>query len=203
MATLSIPNTFVNGTPADATKVNQNFTDTAAQVNNIENANVGAAAAIVESKVAFSGTGHGHTGGTDGKVLGATAVPLAVNNGAQGTMLFKSGTTAAIAFGGYLDITFTGTAFSQSPIIQIERAENNSVQNHYIAYEGESVVSAAPNSRDPDTHTHNVNVAGAGTSDTLHHTNRGTSITNVAASGFRLNNNHVNNATFRWTAIGI
>lgn len=35
----------------------------------IVNADIASGAAIVESKVLFSGSGHGHTGGTDGKLI--------------------------------------------------------------------------------------------------------------------------------------
>jgi hypothetical protein len=41
---------------------------------NLDNDNVKASAAISESKIAFSASGHGHTGGSDGKLIPSTAV---------------------------------------------------------------------------------------------------------------------------------
>src|ERR1035437_3000227 len=36
---------------------------------NLINSDISAGAGIVESKILFSGSGHGHTGGTDGKLI--------------------------------------------------------------------------------------------------------------------------------------
>ncbi len=60
-------------------------TDAALQ---ITNAKVAASAAIVESKVLFSGSGHGHIGGTDGKQIvlsTGTSGVLAVARGGTGS----------------------------------------------------------------------------------------------------------------------
>lgn len=49
----------------------------------ITNANISGSAAIAESKITFSGSGHGHTGGSDGKVI---TVNRAFTWGISGTL---------------------------------------------------------------------------------------------------------------------
>ena len=74
----------------------------------ITNAKVHSSAAIVESKILFAGTGHGHTGSTDGKqIVLTTAVSgvLPIANG--GTTLSSAGGTANRIMG-----TTDGTSLS-------------------------------------------------------------------------------------------
>ena len=112
MSILSIPNTHVNGTPADATDVNENMAAVAAIVNGLlddDNINL-----LSEDKVVFDGTGgHDHSGGTAGKVI-----PLAVNNGAAGLLKYKSG-SVSIADGANAAITYSGVAFTATPMIKV------------------------------------------------------------------------------------
>ena len=44
-------------------------------INNIQDANVPSGAAIGEAKIAFNGSGHGHTGGADGKRITVNRAP--------------------------------------------------------------------------------------------------------------------------------
>lgn len=78
----------------------------------ITNAKVAAAAAIVESKLLFSGTGHGHTGSTAGKqIVLTTAV--------SGILPIANGGTALNSAGGVANrvlLTTDGTSFSAGQV---------------------------------------------------------------------------------------
>jgi hypothetical protein len=137
MGAVNIPNTFASGDVIASAKVNDNFTAITAQVNgNLTDANIDS---ISEGSVVFSGTGHSHGGGASGKKIpeanvtfastgghthngtDATAIALAIANGASGSLLFKTGT---VNYGGdhglKADITFSGTAFTAMPIIILQ-----------------------------------------------------------------------------------
>lgn len=131
MALVTIPNTFVSGTKAEAAKVNANFSAVAAGVNSIDNANVNSAAAIQESKILFDNAGHGHSGGTDGKLV---AVPA--SDTLYGMVKMVSGVTAAVAPGDHVDIDWTATGFTGIPMVQVYIA---AVANKYNLYYPEDV----------------------------------------------------------------
>lgn len=95
MGAITIPNTFVNGTPADATEVNDNFTAITDVVNgSIDGDNI---STVPEAQVVFGDAGHTHEGGTTGANIPVGAAALAADNGAQGTLLVKTGTVDAPA----------------------------------------------------------------------------------------------------------
>ena len=70
MATISKTKTWTDNENVTYTDLNGNFDTVYNEINgSLSNANIDASAAIAESKITFSGTGHGHTGGTDGKEI--------------------------------------------------------------------------------------------------------------------------------------
>lgn len=68
MATVTRTTTFADGNTLTAAQLNNEFNNLLNALS-LVNADVSAGAAIVESKILFSGSGHGHSGGTDGKVI--------------------------------------------------------------------------------------------------------------------------------------
>ena len=70
-ATVVLSHSFSPNTLISSTEMNTNLNDLLTGVNSVSNDNVAAAAAIVESKILFSASGHGHAGGTDGKEVTA------------------------------------------------------------------------------------------------------------------------------------
>ena len=92
MANLTKPTTFTAGTTIVASEVNNNFDTIYNDYNgNITNVNISPSAAIVETKITFSATGHGHTGGADGNLIDLTA--LNTVSEAQGDIIFRNNTT--------------------------------------------------------------------------------------------------------------
>ncbi len=70
MGNIIKPKTWVDNENVLYTDINNNLDTLYNEFNgNIDNANIKATAAIVESKITFSTSGHGHTGGTDGKLI--------------------------------------------------------------------------------------------------------------------------------------
>ena len=177
MATVTIPNTFANGTPADATEVNANFDAITAQVNGgIDDDNVDA---ISEGNVTFNdSTGHTHSGaGNDGTNIPEAGVTFNITTGhthsggdsklvalagngtdKQGGVRFETGTSTSIV-GVQKSIAFA-TTFTQPP-----------------------VVSACPDATYGDANSY-------------------WSVFDVTASGFKVITN-IGAVAFTWTAIGI
>lgn len=70
MANTSRVTTWNSGDTLTAAALNGEFNNLlTGGINNIQDANVANGAAILEAKIAFSGSGHGHTGGSDGKKI--------------------------------------------------------------------------------------------------------------------------------------
>lgn len=70
MATTARVKTWISGDTLTAADLNAEFNNLlTGGINNIQDANVAVGAAIGEAKIAFNGSGHGHTGGTDGKLI--------------------------------------------------------------------------------------------------------------------------------------
>jgi len=69
MSTVALPHTINVGDPLNPTPINENFEALRDGVNNIEDANVSATAAIQESKILFDDTGHDHSGGSNGNPI--------------------------------------------------------------------------------------------------------------------------------------
>lgn len=70
MASTSRVKTWISGDTLTAADLNAEFDNLlTGGINNIANANIASGAAIAESKVTFSGSGHGHSGGSDGKLI--------------------------------------------------------------------------------------------------------------------------------------
>jgi len=106
MADLTIPNSFTNGSPADATKVNENFNDVATAVNNRYNISDDD-----EDTITFKDGGHDHSGGTSGEpVTDASGLPLAIAGGAKGVIKVVSGNVAILTNNGTeVDVSATIT----------------------------------------------------------------------------------------------
>ncbi len=125
MGAITIPNTFIAGTNAEAAKVNANFTVITDEANGeLDNENIADDAAIAESKLAFDATsGHDHSGSTNGKTIAGTSVSLAQVNHAsngRGTLKMKL-SSAPVSIGPFatVDVTFTGEAFTNVPALSI------------------------------------------------------------------------------------
>ena len=125
MAQLTIPNIFANLEPADADEVNANFTAVATAVNNRYDIGVND-----ESDVTFTGTGHAHTGGADGKILTGPAVALAIDDSDRGTVLFK--TNAGTVNGTSSSAISFGSAFAQFPVLSIYGSYAGSTGTHLL-----------------------------------------------------------------------
>lgn len=70
MALITLPTDFTDGTIPTAAQFDGNFNVIVNEINgNLDNSNVKSSAGIAESKIAFNGSGHGHTGGSDGKLI--------------------------------------------------------------------------------------------------------------------------------------
>ena len=120
--------TFVDGYTLSAAQLNDIQTNIKAVVDgDIENSNIKALAAIVESKLLFSDVGHKHGGDADGSgvdlsnsfgIAPAAGLPPAVLNSDQGALLFKNG-SKVVAAGASELITFAGDAFSQTPLVKL------------------------------------------------------------------------------------
>ena len=65
---------YTTGDNLPANYYNADRDEVIAGVNSINNAQVASNAGILESKILFSNSGHGHTGGTDGAVLTSSAI---------------------------------------------------------------------------------------------------------------------------------
>jgi hypothetical protein len=76
MATTARVKTWNSGDVLTAADLNAEFNNMlTGGINNIQDANVPGGAAIQEAKIAFSGSGHGHTGGADGKRITVNRAP--------------------------------------------------------------------------------------------------------------------------------
>jgi hypothetical protein len=117
MSNLTIPNEFSKDTPADARRMNENFTAITDVVDTgLTNENVDAAAAIVETKIAFSATtGHTHNGTNSTLAALAVAGDGGATAGAQGTLRFKTG-EITIADNAAGTVTFS-EAFGSIPAV--------------------------------------------------------------------------------------
>jgi hypothetical protein len=82
MGIITKTTTLVDGTIPTAAQFNGDFDTIYTEFNGaISNANISPTAAIVESKLLFSASGHGHTGGSDGKLINiATDGWISVND---------------------------------------------------------------------------------------------------------------------------
>ncbi|SRR6266702_4268968 len=70
MAVISRLTTWSDGQTLTASALNGEFNNILNDYNGgVTNANISGSAGIAESKLTFSGSGHGHTGGTDGKLI--------------------------------------------------------------------------------------------------------------------------------------
>ena len=69
MAVVNKTRTYNTGDQLTSTYYNEDRDEVIAGINSIDNAQVSNSAGINESKLAFSGSGHGHTGGSDGKKI--------------------------------------------------------------------------------------------------------------------------------------
>lgn len=70
MSTISRVTTWSDNQTLTASALNGEFNNILNDYNgSVTNANISASAGIAESKLTFSGSGHGHTGGTDGKLI--------------------------------------------------------------------------------------------------------------------------------------
>lgn len=69
MATVTKTRTYSSGDTLTASNYNSDRDEIISGINDITNAQIDGSAAISESKLAFSGSGHGHTGTSDGKVI--------------------------------------------------------------------------------------------------------------------------------------
>jgi len=100
MGTITRPNTYTAGNTIDPTENNDNETTIYSEFNgNIDNANIKAAAGILESKIAFSTSGHSHNG-TDSK-----AIPNGYGFAITGTLTTGTNLTNAIIIIGAQTIT--------------------------------------------------------------------------------------------------
>lgn len=91
MATITKPHTFTAGEIIVASEHNSNFDTIYDDYNgNITNVNIDASAAVVESKLLFSATGHGHTGTTDGNLIDFSALDIASE--ARGDIMYRNAT---------------------------------------------------------------------------------------------------------------
>ncbi len=128
--TLSIPNTFVFDTIANADEVNENFDAIANEINgNLANANFDAAAAVEEGKFKFTseeagGDGHSHDG-TD-----STLMPLGTD-GVRGAVIFQSG-NKEVASESSEAITFDVT-YNEVPLIIVGYGSGYSSQYWGVA----------------------------------------------------------------------
>lgn len=74
MSTISRVTTWSDNQTLTASALNGEFNNILNDYNgSVTNANISASAGIAESKLTFSGSGHGHTGGTDGKSISKNA----------------------------------------------------------------------------------------------------------------------------------
>lgn len=107
MAIVTKTRTYNVGDSLTAAYYNQDRDEIIAGVNSINDAQIASSAGILESKIAFNGSGHGHTGGADGKKID------------MGTGLSVSGLTA----GELIKVNSTGTGLesTSNPAVQ-ERA---------------------------------------------------------------------------------
>lgn len=116
MALVSLPNTIANGDVMDADPVMENFDEIIDAINGgLNEANL---PSYPEANVVFGNSGHGHTGGTDGKVLGATSYPVVVpltdlsGLQARGAINAARGTTGSIAASGNAVISLAALGLS-------------------------------------------------------------------------------------------
>jgi hypothetical protein len=121
--------TYATNDTLSAANYNADRDEIIAGVNSIDNAQIDAGAAIEESKIAFSGSGHSHGGAGDGNTVLVTSLDptaltalyyLRVNAG--GTAIEAVTAPTAVvnrAFGFYIGTTplVTGTNLSWNPVV--------------------------------------------------------------------------------------
>jgi len=126
MSTITRTYSYTAGDTIDPDQNNANENALYNLVNgNIDNDNVKAGAAITESKIAFGASGHGHTGGADGKLIpkgyavavvgtlttGTSVTPAMVCIAAQTiTKVYASVKTAPTSASILIDINVNGTS---------------------------------------------------------------------------------------------
>ena len=192
MATLSVTNTFVNTATADATEVNTNFTDVETVVNSLDNDNIAVAAAIGESKILFSNTGHNHSGGGNGVNIPEANVVFA------GAGHDHSGTTE----GNTIDL---GDTTGVAGAAQIPAAVDAGAHGALFFENGTTANLAAAAYEDVTftavfTQIPIVQAVISGGSESV----SGYTISSLDSSGFRITNGAGNPVqAFKWTAIGI
>ena len=86
--------TFTSGAIVQSSEHNTNLDTLFTLVNgNIDNDNIKTAAGIAESKITFSGTGHAHSGGADGKNVAIGSLTIASQN--KGDIIYYTGSAWA------------------------------------------------------------------------------------------------------------
>jgi hypothetical protein len=94
MAQINKPKTFTPGQTVSASDHNSNFDTAYAEINGkLDNANFANNAALAESKITFSGSGHDHSGGANGKNVDISSFTIASQN--PGDILYYTGTAWA------------------------------------------------------------------------------------------------------------
>lgn len=94
MGTVTKTNTFTSGQTIQASDHNTNLDTLYTLVNGqIDNANIKSGAAIEESKLTFSASGHDHSGGTNGKNVAIGSFTITSQN--KGDILYYTGTAWA------------------------------------------------------------------------------------------------------------
>lgn len=103
MATITRDYEYAAGETINPAENNSNENKLFNLVNgNLDNDNISGSAGIVESKITFSASGHGHTGGSDGKLIPVTATwtvygALIVSTDAAPWLRFKDARTITSA----------------------------------------------------------------------------------------------------------
>ncbi len=121
MGSLAVPHSFKRDAPASGTDVNENFDEVEAQVNDIDDDNIGDGN-ISEVKITHDTSG-GHT--HDGSDSAAPALATKNHATLRGAMIFKNG-TVSIAEAASATITFTGEAFTELPLIMVYKSTGGS-----------------------------------------------------------------------------
>lgn len=119
MASVTRTTTWVDNQVLSASALNGEFNNLLNALN-IVNADVAAGAGIVESKITFSGSGHGHAGGTDGKLLllpTQTYTPSASGTATLDLSLYKRHVITMPA--GNITIALSGATTTEPFIVEI------------------------------------------------------------------------------------